>query len=303
MDDATKDKLTKLGMVAGGIALVIVLIVILYKLKFFGYFNYSEATILSAVVLIGLALVVLLAAVLAMIYSGIGITNKDQPLGLPEGSVRSLIAFSLVLIFVLLAVFLYSNVSRLQTQPWALTNVTKAQLDALGKDYVVVSSEAMKDAKGDPTLNENKEPLYSVTYYGRHSKDGDDFAKQIFTTLATIFTSVISFYFGSGVATSGAGAVAKAIAAASPEKPSITKLDPPNVTADSKNQLLKIIGSRLGKVTKIKIGSAEITPDPKNVSENLITVTIPDAQLSSKGSLKVVVVSESGEASMDLPVQ
>ena len=37
-----------------------------------------------------------------------------------------------------------------------------------------------------------------------------DFAKQIFTTLATVFVSVVSFYFGSSVTTSAAAAGARA---------------------------------------------------------------------------------------------
>jgi hypothetical protein len=135
MDDGTKDKLTKLGIVASGVTLVIVLIVILYKLKLFGFFSYSEATILGAVVLIGLALVVLLMALLVMIYAGIGVANHDQPLGLPEGSVRALLAFSLVLIFVLLGAFLFTSVST-QGPSSNLSRITKAQLDELGKDYV-----------------------------------------------------------------------------------------------------------------------------------------------------------------------
>jgi hypothetical protein len=297
------DRSTKRLIYGGGVVLLIVLVVILYKLNFFGFFNYSEATVLGAVVLIGLALVVLLMAVLAIIYSGIGVANGDQPLGLPEGSVRALIAFSLLLTFVLMAAFLYTNISSSQNQPWQNSNVSKAALEALDRDYVVISKEQMKDDKGQPKTDADNQPLYNVTYYGRHSKEGDDLAKQIFTTLATVFVSVVSFYFGASAATSGAGTIAKAIGAASPTKPSITKFDPASLSPGATNQRLKVIGSRLSKVTKVTIGTAEVTPDPKDVSENLVIVQIPDAQLANSGSLTIVVVGENGEASGVFPVK
>jgi hypothetical protein len=67
----------------------------------------GEALLLSLVVLVGLALVIVLMAGLATVYSILGVENWSQPLALPEGSVRVIIAFSLLLIFVCLATFLY----------------------------------------------------------------------------------------------------------------------------------------------------------------------------------------------------
>src|SRR4029077_1940884 len=78
--------------------------------------------------------------------------------------------------------------------------------------------EQKKDANGALVVGADKnpvydttKPLYSATYYTKRSKDADDFAKQIFTTLATVFVSVISFYFGSSATSSGVGAGAKAM--------------------------------------------------------------------------------------------
>ena len=68
----------------------------------------NDATRLSAIVLVGLALTVVLMAILAIVYSVLGIENESQALGLPEGSVRALLAFSLVLIFVCLGAFLFT---------------------------------------------------------------------------------------------------------------------------------------------------------------------------------------------------
>lgn len=193
----------------------------------------TDAIRLSAIVLIGLALTVVFMAILAIIYSVLGVENKDQALGLPEGSVRALLAFSLVLIFVCLSAFLFSAVNK-QCDNCAktLARVNDAQLSDLKKDFTVAAEQA-KDDKGkllyeqipDPTdntgkgtMDDLKHPLYSVTYYPKRSTDATDFAKQIFTTLATIFVSVVSFYFGSSVTSSAVVAGAKAAQGADGDK-------------------------------------------------------------------------------------
>ena len=185
--------------------------------------------ILSAIVLVGLALTVVFMALLGIIYSVMGAEDPKQALGLPEGSVRALLAFSLVLIFVCLAAFLFGEVNK-NTQPAGgktLARVTGAELSDLKTNFVVASELAKdengklvyeqiadpKDQTGKTSIDDLKHPIYTATYYPKANKDAEDFAKQIFTTLATIFVSVVSFYFGSSVTTSAAAAGAKAAGA------------------------------------------------------------------------------------------
>jgi hypothetical protein len=184
----------------------------------------SHYIFLSQIVLVGLALTVVFMALLAIIYSVMGVEDPKQALGLPEGSVRALLAFSLVLIFVCLAAFLFGEVNK-NNQPVegkTLTRVTETQLADLKTNFVV-ASELAKDqtgklqyeqvaaADGKTTVDDLKHPLYTATYYPKGSKDAEDFAKQIFTTLATVFVSVVSFYFGSSVTSSAAAAAVKAV--------------------------------------------------------------------------------------------
>jgi hypothetical protein len=171
----------------------------------------AEALALSAVVLVGLALVVVLMSVLVIIYSVIGVSDRTQALGLPEGSVRALIAFSLVLIFVCLGAFLYNSVSNSALIPGGKSaRITEAQLSDLKTQFVVASEPARKTDGSVEMDTDGKSPLYNATYFIKPGKDGEDFAKQIFTTLATVFVSVISFYFGSSTTSSAVGAGAKA---------------------------------------------------------------------------------------------
>jgi hypothetical protein len=197
-----------------GTVLLVLAGVGLYKLHFlelWGNVRVGEALSLSAVVLVGLALVVILMSVLVIVYSVIGVADPTQALALPEGSVRALIAFSLVLIFVCLGAFLYNSVHESALSPGGTANsITEAQLTDL-KTQFVVAYEPARNANGAvQTEADGKSQLYNATYFIKPNKDADDFAKQIFTTLATVFVSVISFYFGSSTTTSAIGAGAKA---------------------------------------------------------------------------------------------
>lgn len=187
----------------------------------FGLYKFSayidgkgDALALSLVVLVGLALVVALVAGLTIVYSILGVANQLQPLALPEGSVRALIAFSLLLIFVCLATFVYEGSKGTELLlAGRASKMSAAQVAELRKNFIVVDEPARR---ADGTLEQDLvgttgTPLFNVTYYNRQPrKEADDIGKQIFTTLATVFVSVVGFYFGSSTASSAVGAGVKA---------------------------------------------------------------------------------------------
>jgi hypothetical protein len=55
----------------------------------------------------GVIVLILMLTVVAMVFSVLGLTNKAQAMGLPEGSIRAVIALSLIVLFAILSVFLY----------------------------------------------------------------------------------------------------------------------------------------------------------------------------------------------------
>jgi hypothetical protein len=308
----------KWWLLSFGVGLLIIMLLLMYHLGAFSVFQDSEATRLGAVVMIGLGLVIILLAALVIIYSVLDIANKDQALGLPEGSVRALLALSLVLVFVLLSAFLHNSLSKACSIA-TLDNVSKEGVDALKKDEncVVISAVPMSDGKptdpnqavnktdnkqgnkgGSNDASQNSDQLFTVRYYVRH-KDADDLAKQIFTTLGTIFVTVIGFYFGTSAATSGANTVAKALSGGDGGgAPVITKLDPDKFSSSSLPAALKIVGERLGTVSKVKFGNTEAKPD--NIADKLILVTVPKLQ---PGHFKVSAVGANGESStLDLEI-
>lgn len=185
----------------------------LYQFSIYVNDEGGDALTLSLLVLVGLALVIALMAGLGIVYSILGVTDDKQPLALPEGSVRALISFSLLLIFVCLATFIYSTTGNPElTAVGKVTKVTAQEIEQLRKTFSVVAEPARKS---DGTLDTEAgttppTPLFNATYYSsQRRKEADDIGKQIFTTLATIFVSVVSFYFGSSTTASAVNAGAK----------------------------------------------------------------------------------------------
>ena len=59
----------------------------------------------------GVVVLIFMLTVVAMMFSILGLANKDQAMALPEGSIRAVIALSLIVLFAILSVFLYQGVS------------------------------------------------------------------------------------------------------------------------------------------------------------------------------------------------
>lgn len=208
------------AVLAGSILIITAVLIFRFG---FAVFTPDISTRLSVIVLVGLGLTVVFMALLAIIYSVMGVEDKGQALALPEGSVRALLAFSLVLIFVCLGAFLFSEVNKpcdncVVTMPI----VHDSELADLRNNFVIAAEQAtgpggklLYEQIPDPndktkTVDDLKHPLFKITRYPKKNTDAADFAKQIFTTLATVFVSVVSFYFGSSVTTSAtrAGVIA-----------------------------------------------------------------------------------------------
>jgi hypothetical protein len=157
--------------------------------------NGNQAMILTSVMMVGLALVTALMIVLLIFFKATGNDDKSQALALPSGSIRALLAFALVLMFVTLGVYLYEGVAH-NGEAVTKTALTQPQVEALKAQFSLV---IQSPAAGQPTTSN----LFDVTYYPGRSKEADDLAKQMFTQLATVFVTVIGFYFGSSTASAG----------------------------------------------------------------------------------------------------
>lgn len=143
-------------------------------------------------------------SIVAVAFAAVNLTDKSHALGLPEGSVRAAIALSLIVIFVISAVFLYGDLSKSQLE--ILPRVSQTGLDAIPPALVVSQSA-------------NQDGTFAVVIRNEKSQAAQNFAQQMLTGLITLVTAVASFYFGTRAIETARG---------TPERPSLRILTPPS---------------------------------------------------------------------------
>jgi hypothetical protein len=112
-------------------------------------------------------------ASLVVIFRRQGLANRDFPLGLPDGSIRAIIALSLILLFAIVAIFLYIGQGGFGTdnQPTdAQTDMAKQLVTTLSTLVVAIASfyfgsttvekaHRSPEAKGTPPSPTEENPL------------------------------------------------------------------------------------------------------------------------------------------------
>jgi hypothetical protein len=173
LSDATKDLLMLLVLPLGLIAIGLVIFTGLHQ---------DAALEFPITVILGVVIFVATLIVAAVILRQLDISCSYEALGLPSGSIRSLIALSLIIIFVMLAIFLYSGLQPSVTQ--LPSNVT-----------VIYSNGTITS-----TFN-------STSVLTEPSEVQKNFSLQALTTISTLVVAIASFYFGSKAVDSARKAV------------------------------------------------------------------------------------------------
>jgi hypothetical protein len=152
---------------------------------------------LEGVVLLvaGFVTVALLLYLGALILRALDMGAPAEALGMPEGSIRALIAMSLILIFAIIGIQVF-NAGSAGTE-LVSTGLTQAQIDALRADGAIVVSQALLTPVPAPPA----EPLYDVTTRTVMTQEAHDFGLQLMTTVSTLVVAVAGFYFGSRAVT------------------------------------------------------------------------------------------------------
>jgi hypothetical protein len=128
------------------------------------------------------------------------ITLKHS-LGLPEGSVRSLVALMLILLFSILSVHIYWKMA--QTKPIRLTEVNyvslpSSQVEAL-RDATPPENWISSNCSYQMVAGEFQESCSVVLLEVREerNRESERFAQQVLTTTSTLVIALAGFYFGS----------------------------------------------------------------------------------------------------------
>ncbi len=153
----------------------------------------------------GLVAVMLLLYLGTMILRTAGLATRSEALGMPEGSIRALIAISLILMFAIIGVtVLYTGIGG---EPIQSNGISAAEMDRLTNvDIIAITVVNPAASPGAERFNVTARPQLSQT--------GHDFGLQLLTTVSTLVVAVAGFYFGSRAVSQGAKTAAAAQEAA-----------------------------------------------------------------------------------------
>jgi hypothetical protein len=181
-----------------GVLLLLVAVTIplaLHLLRHWDVFLPENA--LPVLLISGTVFTLLSLALLAVVFNNLGLADSRYALGLPEGSIRAVIALLLILLFFISAVFLYSNgrVQKVNT----LDPVSQATIDGIPATDIV----GVRPSEIDKTKFRVERRADTAV--------SDDLAQQLLTTISTLVVAVAAFYFGANSVQAARGAVGGAM--------------------------------------------------------------------------------------------
>jgi amino acid transporter len=287
-------------LLAGGILLLIVLCFLAYSLKKSGGGDTNSLGLEFTLPILAIAGVLVLLIALGLIsvsFAFFGLTDPKQALGLPEGSVRAVVALSLVVLFAILTIFLYGGLTGTVDKVVGLTQAEVTNLEnKVGKDQILSS----KNMATPPAES------FSVIFRDPPNQASQDFAKQLLVLIGTLVTAVSSFYFGAQTATSAQTAGVKAVAAATaspgPPTPTLRGIKPPILKGDGSAQQFTVVGDDLNPVTRVRLiqGSNQILGHEIKSGPHEVSGTFTIDKTSPGGKWNIVLTDESGKVRAEL---
>jgi uncharacterized membrane protein len=291
--------------------LVAALLIVLLIGLFFSDKSTSSEVQMALVIVIAIAALLTLLFIVAGAFANLKLTDRRQPLGLPEGSVRSLIALMLIMVFIIFGVYLFRIVGAgIATGPFAMSADQLAKLDQKNVAAIV--------DLGNGTSN--------VWLRMDLSADGARIAQQLITTVGTLVVAVAGFYFGSSTVSSamssarnnpptnpgsnrgdggqdqgdnsgGDTARPSTNGGSRPVTPRITDINPPNGDHNA-DALLTIIGENLQMVERVRLvrGAEElVATDVVARNATTVTCTVKLDKPAGGGAWDVIVENKGGE--------
>ncbi len=282
----------------------------------------DDAVRLPLLVIAGLVSLIALLAVMAIAFKTVGLANQTQALGLPEGTVRAVIALSLILIFAVVTVYLFSDLSDVDSKPVpmvdsggkAIMEPAKPLMDTAGKPVLdsagkpisepakplmVMEPDAkpLLDSVGKPVLDSAGKPVLAPpspadTRHASKLLASQDFAKQLLIMLGTLITSITSFYFASKTGTDTPSVPTASPKLAGVDKPSIASTAlPADVTAQGSGLLTAQLVT-LRNSAKKEVGATGVSS-----SDTIVHFTIPMGTVADTWDV-IVKTSDGNEASL-----
>jgi hypothetical protein len=203
-------------------------------------FQGSNEARIGALIVLGVSLLLALLFIVAAGFKMMGLANRDGALGLPEGSIRALIALLLILIFIMMGIYLYRSVgypSVERLKPLSASQVAQLPADRLIASYqltttittynvvyqvsgngaaaattVTLTNVTLDQVPPGAAILTKSEvgtiPTYEAVIRIGPSDKSTDLAQQLLTTLGTLVVAVAGFYFGSQAVAAARGEAA-----------------------------------------------------------------------------------------------
>ena len=176
--------------------------------------------------LMGLLIVTSIVALMTLLYitaagfSFMGLTDSTKALGLPEGSIRAMIALILIMVFIIFGIYTFKSSASVELTLYE--NLDSAGLKAINLSTYKNGSIRVQESGKDKNN-------FDVIYSTKPSEESSRLAQQLLTTVGTLVVSIASFYFGSATVNS-------AITTARSTNPSTsTTVTTPNTTITTSN--------------------------------------------------------------------
>jgi len=228
---------------------------------------------------------VLLAALLIFttLMNVVGLSDKTQALGLPEGSVRAIIARALVGLFAILASDFLSPVEHRERT--GITDVEQFKKDNPTATDITSIPEPKPTGAAAATAPQTYTVDYSIT------RAVDDFSKQMMTLIGTLMTAVISFYFG---------ATPKSPSEVSRAAPELNGVENSPVPVVKEGGLtLTLTGNYLNSIKTVRLSKADIEIESTSVMSNAsrLTCTFPEhPELQKPDTWDVTITDDMGRS-------
>jgi hypothetical protein len=208
-----------------------------------GHYEAGLEVILPVIMIAGVVVLLLAIAAVVDIFAYFNLALSKEALGLPDGSVRAIIALSLILLFAIVAIFMYGDLSK-RNQTLSTSDLTADQKVAFENKMLPSQILFVQPAP------DNKFKIF----YRDASPASEDFAKQLLILLGTLVTSVASFYFGTNAVSSAQDSAARALKGGGDEM-KLSTVDPPSVKADGTAQKITIRGTNLANADGVMFSS------------------------------------------------
>lgn len=243
---------------------------------------------LPVLAIVGAVALLACLAFLAVAFAALGLTDKSRALGLPEGSIRALIALLLLTFFVVTSVFLYRQirVPVVKAETATYTGISSEQLAQIPSEQLItIQSRTEEKAGVEETVYDVTRRLPAIPA----NEASERFAQQILTAISTLVASIAAFYFG-------IQSVAVARGVTVPLLPVIRSITPDKGKQGEAIENIEILGKDIESPAVVKLvrGSKEMMCADVLASATKIKCKLTIPQDQEAGSYDLVVVNANG---------